>query len=126
MGYDAQRDSFVQDTVRRQREQDEARDEREEAAKRQKYELLTTLKDLSKEEFRDMRLRLNYSLPRTASSPMFHRREQELIMNEKYAHLKTKVAPQNVMCMKHLSDDYFADALWICKKLGLVPLMTIQ
>ena len=57
---------------------------------------------------------------------MFHHREQELIMNEKYAHLKTKVAPQTVMCMKHLSDDYFADALWICKKLGLIPLMTIQ
>jgi hypothetical protein len=28
--------------------------------------------------------------------------------------------------MEHLSDDYFADALWICKKLGLLPLMTIQ
>jgi hypothetical protein len=47
-------------------------------------------------------------------------------MNEKYAMLKTQVAPQHVMCMEHLSDDYFVDALWICKKLGLVPLMTIQ
>jgi hypothetical protein len=57
---------------------------------------------------------------------MFHRHEQELIMNEKYANLMTKVAPQTVMCMVHLSDDYFVDALWICKKLGLIPLMTIQ
>jgi hypothetical protein len=47
-------------------------------------------------------------------------------MNEKYANLKNKVAPQTVMCMDHLSDDYFADALWICKRLGLVPLMTRQ
>jgi hypothetical protein len=47
-------------------------------------------------------------------------------MNEKYAMLKTQVAPQHVMCMEHLSDDYFVDALWICKKLGLIPLMTIQ
>jgi hypothetical protein len=71
--YDPQRDNMVQDTVRRQCEEFAAREEREEAAKRQKYERLTTLKGLTKEEFRDMRLWLNYSLPRTASSTFFRR-----------------------------------------------------
>jgi hypothetical protein len=46
--YDPQRDSYVQDIVR-QRADFDARDEREEATKRQKYELLTKLKGLSKE-----------------------------------------------------------------------------
>jgi hypothetical protein len=124
--YDPQRDSYVQDIVRCQGEDFDARDEREEAAKRQKYEMLTTLKGLSKEDFRDMRLRLSYSLPRTASSPMFHHREEVLIRNEKYAHLKTKVAPRSVMCMEHLRDDYFVDAIYICKEFGLLPLMTFQ
>jgi hypothetical protein len=119
---------YVQDNVHRQREQDELNAERADEAKRQKYAALTTIKDLSKDEFRDMRRSLNYGMPRNASSPHYHRHEQELIMLEKYGILKkNKVAPQHAMDMEHLErNSYFHDALWICERLGLVPLMKIQ
>ena len=118
---------LVQDTVRRQQNRDAERVQREEEAKRQRLASLTSIKNLSKDEFRDMRRHLSYDRPRTARNPHFHLREQELIMVEKYGILtKNKVAPQHVMDMAHLQHPYFHDALWICKKLGLLPLMMIQ
>jgi hypothetical protein len=66
-------------------------------------------------------------MPRTARNPHFYLHEQELIMVGKYGILtKNKVAPQHVMDMEHLEHRYFYDVMWICHKIGLVPLMRIQ
>jgi hypothetical protein len=126
--YDPEHGVYVQDTVRRHRAKDAARRERDEEAKRQRFESLTTIAGLSKDEFCDMRQRINYALPRTTRSTHFHHREKELIMFEKYGILKkNKVSPQHVMDMEHLSgNNYFHMALMICERLGLVPLMKIQ
>ena len=132
--YDAETDQHVQDSVARQQRRDaasriqrEQQREQEEAAKRQKFNNLTTIKDLSKDEYREMRFQISYRLPRTSHSHLFHRMEQELIYREHYGSLtKNEVAPPHVLDFEHLQHLYFSDAMWVCEKLRLFPLMKIQ
>jgi hypothetical protein len=124
--YDQGGGTFAQYTVCRHQERDVDHEQREEEAKRQKFASFTTIKRLTKDEFRDMRCHLNYGIPCTTRNPHLYIREQELIMVEKYGiFTKNKVAP-HVMGMAHLENSYFHHSMCIYQNLGLVPLMKIQ
>jgi hypothetical protein len=100
---------------------------KEERAKKAKFDHLPSIKDLSLPEFADMRKRKMYDLPRNSNDLSFHRREQQLICTELYAKLTHKVCPQKVVDFEHLrKSDYFKEALWITRKLGLHPLMQLK
>jgi hypothetical protein len=106
-----------------------AEEERVEAAKRVKFDSLVTLDVLTSSEFVEMRKRNMYTLPRNSRDRCFVRKEQELIMKEFYASLKKyPVCPQTGMDFSHFAkySEYFAEAVWITRKLGLHALMKIQ
>ena len=112
-----------------QERQDEVRMLREEAAKRRRYDSITTIKKMHPAEYRVMRKQPFYTLPRTSRDPRFWRKEQELIYNEYYNNLSEKkpVCPQKVMDFEHLAKKaYFKDATWITDKMGLHRLMRIR
>jgi hypothetical protein len=106
-----------------------AKEERTEAAKKAKFDSLVTLEGLSAQEYVEMRNRNMYALPRNSRDRCFFRKEQELIMKEFYASLKKYlVCPQTVMDFSHFAKHsaYFAETVWVSRKLGLHPLMKIQ
>jgi hypothetical protein len=99
-----------------------AKEERVEAAKKAKFDSLVTLDGLSAIEFVEMRKQNMYALPRNSRDRCFVRKEQELIMKEFYASLKKYlVCPQTVMDFSHFAkySAYFAEAVWVSRKLGL-------
>jgi hypothetical protein len=102
--------------------------EEEEEAKRQRFDTLTSLKNLSKKEYREMRKRISYELPMTSTNSLFWRREQQVIMKKHYGTLKKySVAWQHVLDFGHMTKHaYFKEALRVSEKLGVVPLMKIK
>ena len=136
MIYDEEQDKHVQSGALKQKQAAEARRARQEAAflreeraKKAKFDNLTTLKGLNKEEFRTMRAQNFYDMPNNSTDGHFWRKEQELIMKEIYANLDPKalVCPQKPLNFDVLAKKtYFADALWVARKIGLEPLITTQ
>ena len=108
----------------------EAALQREESAKRAEFENISSVKSLNKEDFRTMRMQNFYAMPNNSSDGHFWRKEQELIMKEIYAHLDPKalVCPQKPLHFPTMAKkQYFVEALWVARKLGLERLMsTIQ
>ena len=103
MIYDEEQDKHVQSGAIKQKQAADARRARQEAtllreerAKKAKFDNITTLKDLNKEEFRSMRAHNFYDMPNNSNDGHFWRREQVLIMKELYANLDPKalVCPQ--------------------------------
>jgi hypothetical protein len=106
-----------------------AEEECAEAATKAKFDSLVTLEGLSSLEYVEMRKRNMYARPHNSRDRCFVRKEQELIMKEFYASLKKyPVCPQTVMDFSHFAkyNAYFAEAVWITRKLGFHPLMKIQ
>ena len=102
---------------------------REEAAKRKKYDNITTIKKMPTAEYRVMRKQPFYTLPRTSRDPHFWRKEQELIYKGFYCNLSEKkpVCPQKAMDFDHLAKkSYFNTATWITCRMGLHELMSLQ
>ena len=83
---------------------------------------------MHKDEFREMRKRDFFALPQTSTDGDFWRHEQELIMKEIYAKLsKYPVCPQGVLNLATLeSKQYFVEAVWVSRKMGLEQLMKTQ
>ena len=101
--------------------------EEEEIAKKARYDQLTSVLSLSKAEYREMRRRPFFSMLRTSNNPHYWRKESELIMSEIYVTASTKVAPQKVLNLETLGKkEYFSNAVWVMKKLGLARLFGIQ
>ena len=101
----------------------------QERAKKAKFDNLTTLSGLNKSEFRAMRSQPFFDMSRNTSNPRFWRKEQEIVMNEVYAKLSgpNKVCVQKVLNLSALSTkQYFQEAVWIVRKLGLEHLMSLQ
>ena len=92
-------------SIVRQNKQAELRRERDverwaqaEKDKLDRYDNLTTLAEMSKDEFCEMRKRNFFALPQTSTDGDFWRHEQELIMKEIYAKLsKHPMCPQGVL-----------------------------
>ena len=106
--YDEERDISVQQSVVRQNRQAELRRERDTARwqqakkdKHDRYDSLTTLDDMHKDEFREMRKRDFFALPQTSTDGDFWRHEQELIMKEIYA--KLSKYPVSSRCVESCS-----------------------
>ena len=98
-------------------------------AKKARYDNLTTVLDMGKSDFRDMRLQPFFDMPRNTDDPNFQRKEQQLIMQEIYAKLALKhaVCEQKVLNLDALnSKPYFQEAVWIVRKLGLEKLISTQ
>ena len=73
-----------------------------------------------------MRQQPFYDLAKTSRDPCFWRREQALIMKEIYSKLsrKTPVCPHSALDFDHMrKNEYFSDASWVSKRLGLHPIM---
>ena len=100
---------------------DQERAEREEHAKRSKYDNLQSLAKMSKEEYCELRKTNFYALPRTSDDPRFGRKEQGVFMKDVYGVLtKSPLCPQKFMNIEQMRQSpYFNDALWILK--GIFP-----
>src|SRR3954468_21483530 len=107
---------------------DQERDEREECAKRAKYDNLQSLAKMSKGEYRELRKTDFYALPRTNEDPRYWRKEQAVLMKDVYGVLtRSPVCPLKFMSVEKMRQSpYFNDALWICEKLGLYNLMELH
>ena len=99
--YDEERDMHVQSGALKQKkaaDEKRARQEaallREERAKKAKFDNLTTLTGLNKEQFRTMRAQNFYDMPNNSTDGYFWRKEQELIMKEIYA-----IWTQKLLCV---------------------------
>ena len=136
MIYDEEQDKSMQSGAIKQQKAAEARRSRQEAAllreekaKRAKLDNLTTVKDLNKEDFRTMRAQNFYDMPNNSTDGHFWRKEQELIMKEIYANLDPKalVCPQKPLKFEELAKKtYFADAIWVARKIGFEHLISTQ
>ena len=122
-------------SVLRQREKDKKR----EAAKQERFvqeqndraemfNNLETFVGLTKEDFRELRKRPLYELPCNSDDGDYWRNEMKLVQVEIYNKMKRNpVCPQQPLNMDYLGRKaYFADAMWVAKKLGLEKLMTTQ
>ena len=99
--------------------QDEA--EELEQAKRDRLTSLTSIMDLSANDYISMRYYISYDNERTADEPSFWTKEQELIFHEYYSTLtKYKVCEQKSLKFdKLMSDNYSEAAALITEKKGL-------
>ena len=98
-------------------------------AREEEFDALETLKNLSKEEFREMRKRRLYDLVSNSNDPFYPRNEMKLIKEELYDKLadKKKVCPQHPLNMDYLNrNEYFSEAVRVAKQLGLENLMVEQ
>ena len=100
-----------------------------ERAKKARFDTLTSVSELSKSEFRSMRMQPFFDMPQNSSNPFFWRREQEIVMNDIYA----KLSGPNIVCVQKVlnlsalgTKPYFQEAIWIVRKLGLEHLMTLK
>lgn len=103
--------------------------QREERAQRAAFENITSVKTLNKEDYRNMRVQNFYAMPNNSTDGHFWRKEQELIMKEIYANLdpKARVCPQKPLNFATLAKkQYFVEAIWVARKLGLERLMSTQ
>ena len=106
------------------RDEAEAEYQRQELAKKARFDRISTVTDLSKCDFRAMRMQPFFSMQRTTKNPHYWRKEQELIMTELYATLRQKVCDQTVLNLDALnSKNYFKEAVWVLRKLGLEELI---
>jgi hypothetical protein len=106
-----------------------AEEELAEQAKKSKFDNLTTLEDLTAQEFVEMRKCNFYMLPHNSRDRWFSRKEQDLIMKEFYAYLKKRhVCPPAMLDFAHFETHcaYIEEPIWITHNLGLHPLMKIQ
>ena len=93
------------------------------------FDELDTLTGLSKEDFREMRKRKFYDLPSNSGNLHFPRNEMILFKEEIYDVLaeKKRVCPQQPLNMAFLSrNEYFSEAIWVARKMGLERLMVEQ
>jgi hypothetical protein len=129
-----QHGNLIDPQVVRQREADDARmvaaakqkrlDERN---KKAKFDHVTKLKDLTKQEYREFRHRKYYSMPKDNMSTYFWRSKHEMIFKEVYAPMSTKVCPMKYIDIDLLfKDEYFRNALWVTENMGLHKLMAIK
>jgi hypothetical protein len=99
----------------------------EERKKSALFENVSDLNTLSKQEYREFRRQLFYSLPKDITSTYFFRSNHERIYQQIYAPMSTKVSPMKYIDIEFLSmDNYFGDALGVTEKMGLHKLMTIK
>ena len=135
MGYwDPNLEKYVDPQIAKQRARTEAQRAREleeereyELEQQERFDHITTLKDVNDTDFITMRKRINYDMAVTSTDSRFIRKEQELIFKELYSTLAQPVCPmRHVNFEKLMKKEYFHDAVWICQKLGLQHLMELD
>ena len=91
------------------------------------YYRLTSLKSvlgLSPTDYITMRNLITFDPPRTASSSVFWKKEQELIFREVYEQLENSVCPQKALDVARLQHkDHTRESAMIFEKLGLNSLI---
>jgi hypothetical protein len=99
----------------------------EERKKKSLFANIVDLKKLTKQEYREFHEQKFYLMPRDTTSTYFYRTEHEKIYEQVYASMSTKVCPMKLTNIVSLSkDEYFSDALWVTKKMGLHKLMAFK
>jgi hypothetical protein len=92
-----------------------------------KFDHVTKLKDLSKQEYREFCHHRYYAMPEDNSSAYFWHFKHEKIYKQVYAPMSTKVCLVKYIDNDLLfKDEYFCDALWVTEKMGLHKLMVIK
>jgi hypothetical protein len=128
------RSRYVDPSIGRHQEQQDARvtaavkkKRLEERKKKALFANIADLKNLTKQEYREFREQKFYLMPRDITSGSFYRSEHQRIFEQVYECMSTKVCPMKFTNIVSLSkDEYFADALWVTKKLGLHKLMVFK
>jgi hypothetical protein len=128
------RSRYVDPSIGHRQEQQDARvtaavkkKRLEERKKKSLFASIADLKKLTKQEYRVFRGQKFYVLPSDTTSASFYRSEHQMIFEQIYYCMSTKVCPMKHTNIAHLSkDEYFRDSLWVTEKMGLHKLMAFK